>query len=95
MKSKIINMSDVKFFAAHALTGLSSNPYLMGMEGKRYMEMKKMSIEGIAVESALMMVERLHLVELTFNKVEEAESAKEKKENGTHIESAPDLNTSS
>jgi hypothetical protein len=75
-----ISQGDIKFFAAHALTGLSSNAYLMSMEGKRYLEMKRLTIEGMAVESALMMIERLHLMEVTLDKVEQAEEAKEKKE---------------
>jgi len=68
-----ISLQDLKFYAAHALSGLSSNSFLMSPDGKLHLLKNKLTIEGIAINSALSMIEKIHIAKLSLDKMEEVE----------------------
>src|SRR3974390_957801 len=81
-----INESDFKYFAGCALTGLSSNPFLMSPEGKLHLTRAQLSIEKLAINSALEMLARLEKARQIMDQLEQ--NAQEGEQNGTNSEPA-------
>jgi len=59
---KQVDDQDLKFFTGQALAGLLANPYMTSPEAQKYRNMKKITLEQIAVESALGVMEALEVV---------------------------------
>lgn len=58
------------FFAAAALTGILSNPAYNSLEGQRWMELKKLSQEKLAVLAAAQMLLEIEAFQKNVKKEE-------------------------
>jgi hypothetical protein len=65
-----INQSKLEFFTAAALTGLLSNPEMTSLARQQYLRAKKMTLEGLAVKSAIETMEILERMHAALDKEE-------------------------
>ncbi len=71
-----INKSDLRYFTGQALTGLCANPAYSSVQGQAYLRSKKLTVEKLAVSSALETLENLSVLEEHFDKLDAEERAK-------------------
>lgn len=63
--------ADIKYFTAAALTGLLSNPSFQGEQSIKYMNMKGLTLEKLALLSAVEVVEQIESWKESLSKEED------------------------
>lgn len=59
--------SRLDFFAAHVMQGLCANPTYTSPQYMKFLEAKKMTLETIAVESAIELMEKIEVLKIRLH----------------------------
>lgn len=74
----VVNNEDLKYFCAHALQGILANPFYTTQQQQIYMAQKEITIEKIAMRSALAMISIIEQTQVLLDRA--ASNAAEVKE---------------
>lgn len=64
-------LADIKYFTAHALSGLLSNPTFQSEQTLKYLNMKDLTLEKLALLSGIEVVEQLERWKASLTKEED------------------------